>query len=187
MRRAYDDAAAWGCFGLCVHPYWVGKLDGGALPTLISVAGFPFGVECPAVKAAAAARAVDDGASEIDIVVNLGALKSGDWAAVASDVAAVRRAIPDAHLKVILETGLLTRDEMERAARVCMQEGADFLKTCTGYGPRGVTVADVTVLAPFGPVKASAGIKTRAEADALVAAGADRLGCSRTAAILGRA
>jgi deoxyribose-phosphate aldolase len=153
---------------------------------VVSVAGFPFGVERSDPKAAAAARAVEDGASEIDIVLNLGAFKSGDLDATAADVRAVRAAIPSAVLKVILETGLLVRDEIEEAARICVAEGADLLKTCTGYGPRGVTVDDVEVLRPFGAVKASAGIRTRDSAVALIKAGAARLGTSATAGILGR-
>ena len=153
---------------------------------VITVAGFPFGADPKEGKASAAARAVGDGASEVDIVLNLGALKSGDTKEVAADVAAVRAAIPGRVLKVILETGLFDRGEIERAARICIAEGADFLKTCTGYGPRGATVEDVEILRPFGRVKASAGIRTLAQAAALVEAGADRLGTSATAAILGR-
>lgn len=178
-------AIEWGCFGVCVQPYWIRLLRGASLP-VVSVAGFPFGVERREHKAAGAARAVDDGASEIDMVLNLGAFKSGDLAATAADVRAVRDAIPDAVLKVILETGLLARNEIEEAARICVGEGADFLKTCTGYGPRGATVEDVVILRPIGPVKASAGIRTREEALALVEAGAARLGTSGTVGILGR-
>ena len=174
----------WGCAGVCVQPFWVKVLAGrGAL--VITVSGFPFGVEPRDHKAAGAARAVDDGADEIDIVLNLGAFKSGDEISVADDVRAVREAIPGKVLKVILETGLLTRDEIEVAARICIEEGADFLKTCTGYGPRGATVEDVEILRAFGPVKASAGIRTREQAVALAEAGAARLGTSAAAAILG--
>ena len=154
---------------------------------VISIAGFPFGSDPKQHKAAGAARAIDDGADEIDIVLNIGALKDGDHAAVAGDVAAVRAAIPGKVLKVILETGLLTRAEIEAAARICIGEGADFLKTCTGYGPRGAIVEDVEILRAFGRVKASAGIKTKAQAQALVDAGAERLGASSTATILGLA
>jgi len=178
-------AIEWGCFGVCVHPYWVRLLRDAPLP-VVSVAGFPFGVERPDHKAAGAARAIDDGASEIDIVLNLGAFKSGDREATSADVRAVRDAIPGAVLKVILETGLLARNEIEEAARICVGEGADFLKTCTGYGPRGVTVEDVEILRSIGPVKASAGIRSREAAVALVEAGAERLGTSGTAGILGR-
>lgn len=173
----------WNCFGVCVQPYWVATLRDAPVP-VISVSGFPFGADTPEHKAHGAAQAVQDGASEIDIVLNLGALKSGDLDSVSRDVGAVRRAIEGKVLKVILETGLLTRDEIETAARICMGEGADFLKTCTGYGPRGATVEDVEILRPFGPVKASAGIRTFEQAAALVEAGAQRLGTSAAAAIL---
>jgi len=167
-----------------VQPYWVTALRGSSLP-IVTVAGFPFGVEPKMCKASSAARAVEAGASEVDMVVNLGALRSGDLHAVAEDVAAVRAAIPGKTLKVILETGLLDPTELETAARICADSGADFLKTCTGYGPRGATVGDVTVLARFGRVKASAGIRTFAQATSLIEAGAERLGASATAAILG--
>lgn len=179
-------AVEWGCAGVCVQPYWVKVLAGRGAP-VITVSGFPFGAEPREHKAAGAARAVGDGADEIDIVLNLGALKSGDMVAVADDVCAVREAIPGKVLKVILETGLLARHEIEAAARICMEEGADFLKTCTGYGPRGATVEDVEILRPFGPVKASGGIRTREQAVALAEAGATRLGTSAAAAILGKA
>ena len=178
------EAVEWGCAGVCVQPYWVEILAGRGAP-VITVSGFPFGAESKEHKAAGARRAIDDGADEIDIVLNLGALKSGDLPAVAADLRAVRDAMPGKVLKVILETGLLSRAEIESAARLCIEQGADFLKTCTGYGPRGATVEDVAILRPFGPVKASAGIRTREQAEALVAAGATRLGTSAAAAILG--
>lgn len=168
-----------------MQPYWVSALSDAPLP-VISVSGFPFGADCKEHKAGGAARAAHDGAREIDIVLNLGALRSGDLTAVAADVAAVRHAIPELVLKVILETGLLNPAELAVAARICVEEGADFLKTCTGYGPRGATVADVQMLKVFAPVKASGGIRTREQAVALVEAGAERLGTSATAAILGR-
>jgi len=173
----------WGCHGFVVQPYWVPFLTDSTIP-VISIAGFPFGVELAKAKAFQAARAVDAGASEIDIVINLGALKSGDESAVAADIRGVREAIGSTVLKVIFETGLLTRGEIESAARICVAEGVDWLKTCTGYGPRGATVEDVEILREFGPVKASAGIRTFEQAAALVEAGAGRLGTSATAEIL---
>lgn len=120
------------------------------------------------------------------MVMNLGAFRSGDHASAAEDIRAVRRALPGKVLKVILETGLLTPEEAEAAARLAMAEGADFLKTSTGLGPRGATVEDVLLLKRFGRVKAAGGIRTLEQATALVAAGAERLGTSATAAILGR-
>ncbi len=177
------DAMRWGCAAVCVQPYWVPLLRDAPLP-VVTVTGFPFGADPKETKAAAAARAVEAGASEIDMVLNLGAFKSGDHHAAAADVAAVRAAVAGRVLKVILETGLLSTGEAEMAARLCVGEGADFLKTSTGYGPRGASVEDVFLLKRFGRVKASAGIRTRAQAEALVAAGAERLGASGTAGIL---
>jgi deoxyribose-phosphate aldolase len=150
---------------------------------IVTVAGFPLGADRAEVKARAAALAADDGASEVDMVVNVGVLKSGDHAAFAADVRAVRRAFAGT-LKAILETGLLDAAQAEAAARIAVAEGADFLKTSTGFGPRGATVEDVLLLRRFGRVKAAGGIRTRAQAVALVAAGAERLGTSATAAIL---
>jgi deoxyribose-phosphate aldolase len=166
-----------------VHPCWVAHLRGAPLP-IVTVAGFPLGADRAEVKARAAALAAEDGASEIDMVLNLGALKSLDLPAAAADVRAVRRAVQGRTLKVILETGLLDPAQAEAAARLAITEGADFLKTSTGFGPRGATVEDVLRLRRFGRVKASGGIRTRALAEALVAAGAERLGASATAAIL---
>lgn len=187
VECALENAVAWRCHGVCVHSSWVRVLAGlGSGLPIVTVAGFPFGAVPAAIKGATASRAIDDGAGEIDMVINLGALKSGDWTAVEADVRAVRAATSGV-LKVILETGLLSVEERDHAAQLCMDHGVDFLKTCTGYGPRGATVEDVCALARFGPVKASAGIRTREQAEAMVAAGARRLGTSATAAILGTA
>ena len=153
--------------------------------SIVTVTGFPFGAERTQAKAYGAELARDDGAAEIDMVVHLGALKSGDWAQFAADIAAVRAAVPELVLKTILETGLLDAVELDRAARIAIDEGVDYLKTCTGYGPRGATVEDVRSLAAYGKVKASAGIRTRAQAEQLIDAGASRLGTSAARAILG--
>ena len=185
VERLVAEAVEWRCHGVCVQPYWVSSLRDTPLP-VVSVTGFPFGADRADHKAHGAATARDDGAAEIDMVVNVGALKSGDWSAFAADIAAVRKAVPGLVLKTILETGVLTDAERDRAAGIAIAEGVDILKTCTGYGPRGATVDDVEALVRFGPVKASAGIRTREQAQALVAAGATRLGTSAAAAILGR-
>jgi len=185
VRQTLAEAVDWSCFGVCVQPFWVATLRDAPIP-VISVTGFPFGADRPDHKAHGAATARDDGAAEIDMVINQGAIKSGDWKAVAADIAAVRAAIPDLVLKTILETGLLTDDERDEAARIARAEGVDILKTCTGYCSRGATVADVEALVKFGPVKASAGIRTREQAEALMAAGATRLGTSAARAILGK-
>jgi len=185
VERTCAEAVEWGCFGVCIQPYWVAALRDAPIP-VISVTGFPFGADRADHKAHGAARARDDGAAEIDMMINLGAIKSGDWAAYAGDIAAVRAAIPGLVLKTILETGSLSDEERDEAARIARAEGVDILKTCTGYGPRGATVEDVEALVKFGPVKASAGIRTREQAEALVAAGATRLGTSAARTILGK-
>lgn len=182
VERLAAEAARWGCFGVCVQPCWVRALKG---VRVITVTGFPFGADRAESKAHGAALAAEDGAAEVDMVVNVGALKSGDVASFAADVAAVRAAIPGLVLKAILETGLLDAKERDEAARIAAGEGADFLKTSTGYGPRGATEDDVRALARFAPVKASGGIRTRAAAEAMIAAGATRIGTSSAAAILG--
>ncbi|MGH7162189.1 MAG: deoxyribose-phosphate aldolase [Planctomycetota bacterium] len=183
VDAALETATALGCHAICVQPYWVAFLRASPMP-IVTVAGFPFGAEPKEVKAAASRRAAEDGASEVDVVINLGALRSGDERAVAADVAAVRAALAGKTLKCILETGLLASRELEAAARICVAEGADFLKTSSGYGPRGATAEDVRFLRRFGRVKASGGIATLAQAAALLEAGAERLGASRTREIL---
>jgi deoxyribose-phosphate aldolase len=151
---------------------------------IVAVCGFPFGLDVAETKASSAARAAADGASEIDMAMNCAAMLSGETAVVRREIAAVRAALPGKTLKVILETARFSASALEEAAKIAVGEGADFLKTSTGFGPRGATVEDVRLLARFGKVKASGGIRTREEALALVAAGASRLGTSRTREVL---
>jgi deoxyribose-phosphate aldolase len=176
----------------CVQPCWV-KLAAAALAgtaaRTVSVVGFPHGCDRADAKAQAARLAVADGAREIDMVMNFGALKSGNDAHVAADVEAVVRAVRGIPVKVILETTALTDDEKHRACRIAVESGASFVKTSTGFHPSGgATVADVRLLrAAVGPnvgVKASGGIRTLDDAKAMLDAGANRLGTSASAAIL---
>jgi deoxyribose-phosphate aldolase len=176
----------------CVQPVWVGvaaQALRGSHARVVSVVGFPHGCEHPATKAGAAALAVADGALEIDTVMNFGALRSGDTAAVAADLAAVVRAVPGIPVKVILETAALTAAERDLACRIAVDAGAAFVKTSTGFHPfGGATVADVRQLrAAVGArlgVKASGGIRTLADAQAMLDAGANRIGTSASAAML---
>jgi deoxyribose-phosphate aldolase len=156
------------------------------------VAGFPLGASTTATKADEARRAIDDGATEIDMVAALGALIDGDAVAVREDVEAVARAVHQATeggiLKVILEAGVLTDEQIIFGCRCCAEAGADFVKTSTGYHPSGgATVAQVQLLyrhaAPL-LVKASGGIRTAGVARALLEAGAARLGTSAGVAII---
>jgi deoxyribose-phosphate aldolase len=146
------------------------------------------GASTAAAKALEARRAAADGADEIDMVIALGALKSGDDRRVLEDIRAVRRAVGRRTLKVILETALLTRAEKVRACRLAKKAGADFVKTSTGFGPGGATPEDVALLRrtvgrSLG-VKASGGIRDRAAALRMVEAGADRIGASSSVAIV---
>lgn len=192
--RLCEEAATFGFASVCVSPVWVSlaarELRGNA-SRVGTVVGFPHGTHCTETKAYEARLAFEAGARELDMVVRLGALKAGDEAAVLTDIAAViaeARQADKALVKVILETGMLTRNEKLRGARLALEAGADFVKTSTGFAPRGANVRDVALLrgavgSQMG-VKASGGIRTAQNALDLLAAGADRLGCSASVAII---
>jgi deoxyribose-phosphate aldolase len=191
-----DEAVQYGFAGVCVQPVYVkqaaAKLESARRPTVISVAGFPLGGSKTETKADEARRAVDDGATEIDMVIALGALVSGNGAAVRHDIEAVARAVHDAVdggiLKVIVETAALTAAQIELACACCRNGGADFVKTSTGFhASGGATVEHVRQLCRFGaplPVKASGGLRTARAALAMLEAGAARLGTSSGVSIV---
>ena len=172
---------------VCVNPTWVAlaarQLRGSGVG-VCSVVGFPLGATTPDVKAYETRRAIVDGATEIDMVINVGALKSGDLRLVEQDidgVAAACRAC-GATSKVIIEAALLTDDEKVTACTLAKAAGADFVKTSTGFGPGGATVADVALMrrvvgADMG-VKAAGGVRDLEQMQAMVAAGATRVGAS---------
>lgn len=176
----------------CVQPSWVklaSEAIGGAGVCVVSVVGFPHGCDRPPVKARAASIAVAEGAREIDMVMNFGALKSGHATLVADDIEAVVRAVRGVPVKVILETAALSESEKNLACRLACDAGAAFVKTSTGFHPSGgATVADVRLMrAAVGPaigVKASGGIRNLTDARAMLDAGANRIGTSASAAIL---
>jgi len=145
------EAREHGFASVCVNPTWVAlsaRALAGARSRVCTVVGFPLGATTPEVKAFEAQRAIADGAAEVDMVLNVGALKSGDDAAVQRDIAAVVAASHPwgAIVKVILETGLLTDEEKRRACALAQAAGADFVKTSTGFGPGGATTADVELM-----------------------------------------
>ena len=192
VRAGIEVVRAWriGCY--CVQPSRV-RVAAEALAAdgavVASVVGFPHGCALPATKAAEAAHAVGDGAREIDMVINLGALKDGDHALVASDIAAVVRAVEGVPVKTIIEAAALDDGMKRTACRLAAASGAAFVKTSTGFhAAGGATVADVRLMrlevgTTIG-VKASGGIRTLADALAMIDAGANRLGTSASAAIL---
>ena len=192
IRAGADVARTWRVGFYCVQACWVGlaaDLLRDTSTRVISVVGFPHGVDRPDVKARAAALAIADGAREIDTVLNFGRLKSGDVAGAAADVATVVRAVAGVPVKVILETAVLTDVEKRLACQLAVDAGAAFVKTSTGFHPAGgATTADVALMrALVGPaigVKASGGIRSLADAQAMLTAGANRIGTSGSAAIL---
>ena len=178
---------------VCVNPSWV-KLCADLLKSsgvlVCTVVGFPLGATSPEAKAFEAQKAIRDGATEVDMVINVGALKSRDWELVESDVAGVARVCRagGAILKVIIEAALLTDEEKVAACQLAKVAGADFVKTSTGFGPGGATAEDVALMryvvgAEMG-VKAAGGIRTRADAERMIEAGADRIGASASVKII---
>jgi deoxyribose-phosphate aldolase len=188
-----DLVRGWSIGFYCVQPSFVSTAAAGVQGSgarVVSVVGFPHGCERSVVKAQTAELAVQDGAAEVDMVLNVGKLKSGRSQAVASEIAQVVRAVPGIPVKVILETCLLTKEEKVIACRLVLDAGAAFVKTSTGFNPGGgATAEDVRLMrATVGPdfgVKAAGGIRTLADALAMLEAGANRLGTSASAAILG--
>jgi deoxyribose-phosphate aldolase len=182
----------WQIGFFCVQPSYVSLASGalgGSGARVVSVVGFPLGCDRSPVKAMAAELAVRDGAAEVDMVMNVGRLRSGRTQAVADEIAQVVRAIPGTPVKVILETCLLSDVEKTIACRLAQEAGARFVKTSTGFHTAGgASVADVRLLrANVGPevgVKAAGGIRTLADAHAMLEAGANRLGTSASVAIL---
>lgn len=182
----------WAIGYYCVQPWWVRDAAAGLAGSrgrVVAVVGFPHGCEQSAVKAEASRLAIADGAAELDMVLNVGALKSGQVVEAAADIAAVVRAAGAAPVKVILETAALTDAEKRLACRLAVEAGAAFVKTSTGFHPAGgATVDDVRLLrAEVGAgigVKASGGIRSLADAQAMIAAGANRIGTSASVAIL---
>jgi len=192
VQSGADIVREWQIGYFCVQPCWVSLAAhrlAGTTALVASVIGFPHGADRPDVKARAAALAVEDGAGEIDMVQNFGALKSGRIAMVAADIEAVIRAVPGIAVKVILETAALTDEEKNVACRLAREAGAAFVKTSTGFHPAGgATTADVRLMrAAVGAgmgVKASGGIRSLDDALAMLEAGANRIGTSASAAIL---
>jgi deoxyribose-phosphate aldolase len=181
------EARKHGFAAVCVNPAYVelcSQLLKGTPVHVCTVVGFPLGATPPEVKAYEAQQAIDDGATEVDMVINIGALKSKDYALVERDIATVARTCHTngAILKVIIEAALLTDEEKVIACQLAKVAGADYVKTSTGFGPGGATVHDVELMRrSVGPeigVKAAGGIGSYDDAKAMIAAGATRIGAS---------
>lgn len=192
IARLCAEARLYGFAAVCVNPVWVphaaAELAGSGVK-VATVVGFPLGASRSPVKAAEAADAIAAGAAEIDMVLNIGALKSGLIDEVRADVRAVADACAGkAALKVIIETCYLTDEEKRIASRIAKEAGADFVKTSTGFGSGGATVDDIalirSVVGPEMGIKASGGVRDAAFARMLVDAGATRIGASASVAIV---
>ena len=174
-RRVVAEAAAHGT-NACIPPCYVADVGNASDVTVVTVVGFPHGQHDPAVKREEAVEAWEDGADELDVVVNVGRVKAGETDAVIEELGELVATVP-VPVKVIVEAPLLTETEMRRAAEAAVEADADYLKTGTGFaGP--ATVEDVALLAEYLPVKASGGIDSYEEARAMLDAGADRIGAS---------
>lgn len=190
--RVCEEAKQHGFATVCVNPHWVpiaARELAGSQVGLTTVIGFPLGASRTGIKAAEAADAISAGASEIDMVLNVGAMKSGHIEAVKHDIEQVVRACKGkAAVKVIIETCYLTDEEKRQASLLCKEAGADFVKTSTGFGTGGATVEDIAlirrVVGPDMGIKASGGVRDLEVARKLIEAGATRLGASSSVAIV---
>jgi deoxyribose-phosphate aldolase len=192
IERLCAEAARYRFAAVCVNGTWVplaARLLAGTGVKVAAVAGFPLGAGASEAKAFEAGQEAEAGAAEVDLVINVGALKSGDLPLVQDDVAAVVRAVGrEVAVKAILECALLTDPEKVRAAELAVAAGAASVKTSTGFGPGGATLEDVALLrrtvGPSVGVKAACGIRTHEQALAMIEAGADRLGTSASVQIV---
>lgn len=192
-ERLVQEAIQHRFVGVCVPPYWVKKArrDIGVHDIrLVTVVGFPLGYNRTEAKVCEAEIALADGAQEIDMVMNLGAFKTGVMSWVKGEIARLAKMCHESHamLKVIIETCYLSDEEIIRACKIAQDAGADFVKTSTGFGSGGATEHAVRLMretvGEYMGVKASGGIRTKGQALAMIAAGADRIGSSAGAALL---
>ena len=188
IEKICKEALEYGFAAVCVPPSFVALARRARVRTA-TVIGFPFGYSAAVAKLAEVERAIADGADELDVVINLVALKAGDWSGLEAEMRALTGPIHGAGrvVKVIIESGVLTDEEIIRCCELYGGLGVDFLKTSTGYAERGATVEAVRLMRAYLPsnvrIKASGGIRTYALARQLIDAGADRLGCSASVEI----
>lgn len=190
VKKLCEEAIKHNFFSCCVNSSWVrtaAQALRGSSVKVCAVVGFPLGAAAPEIKALEARRAIREGAKEIDMVINVGLVKSGDWDAVTRDIRSVSESCKDgsALLKVILETCLLTKDEIAKACEASMKARADYVKTSTGFNKGGATAEDIALMArTVAPkrlgVKASGGVRTYADAMLMIRNGATRIGSSNS-------
>ncbi|MDX5418830.1 MAG: deoxyribose-phosphate aldolase [Hymenobacteraceae bacterium] len=194
VMQLCDEARSYGFAAVCVPPCYVQpsieRLGPGSRVKVATVVGFPLGYQHTKVKFLETHQAIADGATEIDVVMNISAFKSGKFDEVANELSDMAKFchLKEAQLKVIIETALLSKGEIEKACEICISAEVDFVKTSTGFASGGARVEDIQLMRRVLPkhikIKASGGIKTFADARALIEAGADRLGCSASIQIV---
>lgn len=191
IKKLCAEAREYGFAAVCVNPRYVSlaaELLTGSTVAVCAVVGFPLGATTTLTKVVETRDAVANGASEIDMVISVGALKEGEYSTVYNDILAVRSAAYGKLLKVILETGSLTKEEIVRGCILSKMAKADFVKTSTGFGPGGATAEDISlmrkVVGPELGVKASGGVRDRKTALQMIQAGATRIGTSSGVAIV---
>ena len=192
IARVCEEAKHYNTASVCVNPCWIGYVAEQLKGTDIKpccVIGFPLGATLPEVKAYETAAAIRDGAKEVDMVINVGALRGAEFETVYEDIkAVVDAAAGKALVKVIIETCLLTDEQKVIACKLAKQAGADFVKTSTGFSTGGAKVEDIRLMREtVGPemgVKASGGVRTKEDAEAMIAAGATRIGASSSKKII---
>ncbi|AIA29644.1 deoxyribose-phosphate aldolase [Mycoplasmopsis californica HAZ160_1] len=191
IDKLINEAIKYDFKTICVNSSWVAyakeKLQGTNVG-ITSVIGFPLGACLSNVKAFEAAEAVRAGADEIDMVINIGKMKQGDYNFVLEDIKTVKASLPNNVLKVIVETALLTNEEIIKVTEIVMESGAEFIKTSTGFSTRGANLEDVKIMKSVCGdkllIKAAGGISNKADLIAMVEAGANRFGTSRSIAII---
>jgi deoxyribose-phosphate aldolase len=192
IKKLCEEARKYGFYSVCVNPTWVATcrdLLNGSDVEICTVIGFPLGATTPDAKAYETKNAIENGATEVDMVINIGALKDGNDQLVLDDIrAVVEEARGKALIKVIIETSLLTKEEKVRACKLSVQAEADYVKTSTGFSTGGATVEDIKlmreVVGPEIGVKASGGVRNKESAEEMIAAGATRIGASTGVAIM---
>jgi deoxyribose-phosphate aldolase len=190
IKTLCDEAVRYRTASVCIPPSYVKPVfkEFGKGLVICTVVGFPLGYTCTSVKADETGIALENGAAEIDMVINLGDVKNGNYDSVLDEIKSVKKVCGEKILKVIVETCYLSEEEKVRLCGVVTDAGADFIKTSTGFGTSGAAVADVKLfrrhIGPGVKVKAAGGIKTRGDLEGFIQAGADRIGTSSAVKLL---
>lgn len=191
IEKLCREAVDYGFHSVCINPAYVNlakMLLAGKNVKVVTVVGFPLGANSAQIKAYEALNSIDEGADEIDMVINIAALKDGKISLVKDEVSRVKQVCRERVLKVIIETCYLSEEEIKTAVKICIEAGADFVKTSTGFGTRGATIEDIKIIKSAAgekiKIKASGGIKDYETALKFINEGADRLGTSSSVEIV---